>query len=70
MGVREWVEHGGEGVGGALDEGVERGVRRVEHWMRGWRARVGRGVRRVEHWMRGWRARVGRGVRRVEHWRG
>ena len=33
---------------------------RVEHWTRGWRARVERGVRRVEHW---------RGVREwVEHW--
>ena len=43
--------------GGALE-----GVREwVEHWTRGWRARLERGVRRVEHWMRGWRARVGRG---------
>ena len=48
--------------GGALE-----GVREwVEHWTRGWRARL----ERVEQWRRGWRARVGRGLGRVEHCRG
>ena len=47
----ESIGRGEEGCGEGR-EGVQcwRRVReRVEHWTRGWRARVGRGVRRVEH---------------------